>query len=91
MSSGSGPQTCPGFPGYCSESYPGQTCLVVCAFGRNNVPVCQVGHGGGSDLVLIIIDRMMEHGQQSQDVLSMSLARRSRFQGHVLEFQDTAH
>eukprot|EP00090_Calanus_glacialis_P022675 TRINITY_DN34963_c0_g1_i1.p1 TRINITY_DN34963_c0_g1~~TRINITY_DN34963_c0_g1_i1.p1 ORF type:complete len:316 (-),score=83.26 TRINITY_DN34963_c0_g1_i1:167-1081(-) len=38
---GSGPQTCPGFPGYCSESYPGQTCLVVCAFGRNNVPVCQ--------------------------------------------------
>lgn len=35
--------------------------------------------------------RMMEHGQQNQDVLSMSLARRSRFQGHVLEFQDTAH
>merc|ERR1711872_398406 len=38
---GSGPKTCPGFPGYCSESYPGDTCLVVCAFGRNNVPVCQ--------------------------------------------------
>ena len=34
--------TCPGFAGYCSESYPGDTCLVVCAFGRNNVPVCQV-------------------------------------------------
>ena len=33
--------TCPGFPGYCSESYPGDTCLVVCAFGRNNVPECQ--------------------------------------------------
>ena len=33
---------------------------------------------------------MMEHGQQNQDVLSMSLARRSRFQGHVLEFQETA-
>ena len=38
-----------------------------------------------------ILDRMIEHGQQNQDVLSMSLARRSRFQGHVLEFQDTAH
>ena len=34
--------TCPGFPGYCSESYPGDICLVVCAFGRNNVPQCQV-------------------------------------------------
>ena len=34
--------TCPGFPGYCSESYPGDVCLVVCAFGRNNVPQCQV-------------------------------------------------
>jgi len=41
VSKGSGPKTCPGFPGYCSESYPGDTCLVVCAFGRNNVPVCQ--------------------------------------------------
>ena len=39
---GGGLVTCPGFAGYCSESYPGQTCLVVCAFGRNNVPVCQV-------------------------------------------------
>merc|ERR1712126_352063 len=28
-------------PGYCSESYPGDVCLVVCARGRNNVPVCQ--------------------------------------------------
>ena len=32
----------PGVPGYCSESYPGDVCLVVCARGRNNVPVCQV-------------------------------------------------
>jgi len=38
---GGGPVTCPGFPGYCSESYPGDTCLVVCARGRNNVPECQ--------------------------------------------------
>merc|ERR1711937_994374 len=38
---GGGLVTCPGFAGYCSESYPGDTCLVVCAFGRNNVPVCQ--------------------------------------------------
>ena len=34
--------TCPGFPGYCSESYVGDTCTVVCARGRNNVPQCQV-------------------------------------------------
>jgi hypothetical protein len=34
--------TCPGFPGYCSESFPGQTCVVVCSKGRNNVPLCQV-------------------------------------------------
>ena len=34
--------TCPGYPGYCSESYPGDVCLVVCARGRNNVPQCQV-------------------------------------------------
>ena len=34
--------TCPGFPGFCSESFPGQTCNVVCDFGRNNVPLCQV-------------------------------------------------
>jgi len=36
-----GPVTCPGFPGYCSESYVGDTCTVVCARGRNNVPQCQ--------------------------------------------------
>ena len=29
-------------PGYCSESFPGQSCNVVCDFGRNNVPLCQV-------------------------------------------------
>jgi len=33
--------TCPGFPGFCSESFPGQSCNVVCDFGRNNVPLCQ--------------------------------------------------
>merc|ERR1712106_570764 len=33
--------TCPGFPGYCSESYVGDTCTVVCSRGRNNVPQCQ--------------------------------------------------
>merc|ERR1711862_866645 len=33
--------TCPGFPGYCSESYVGDTCTVVCDRGRNNVPQCQ--------------------------------------------------
>merc|ERR1719414_533367 len=32
---------CPGFPGYCSESYVGDTCSVVCSRGRNNVPECQ--------------------------------------------------
>ena len=34
--------TCPGFPGYCSESFPGQSCVVVCSRGRPNVPLCQV-------------------------------------------------
>ena len=34
--------TCPGFPGYCSESFPGMTCVVVCSRGRPNVPLCQV-------------------------------------------------
>merc|ERR1712141_645063 len=33
--------TCPGFPGYCSESFPGHTCVVVCSRGRPNVPLCQ--------------------------------------------------
>jgi len=33
--------TCPGFPGFCSESFPGNECNVVCDFGRNNVPLCQ--------------------------------------------------
>lgn len=54
--------TCPGFAGYCSESYPGQTCLVVCAFGRNNVPLCQ-DDGTWTD-----IPRCIEHepGQEQQ-------------------------
>merc|ERR1712088_134519 len=33
--------TWPGFPGYCSESFPGMSCNVVCSRGRNNVPLCQ--------------------------------------------------
>jgi len=37
----SGLTTCPGFPGFCSESFPGQSCQVVCEAGRNNVPLCQ--------------------------------------------------
>jgi len=37
----SGLVTCPGFPGYCSEAFPGTTCSVVCDVGRNNVPLCQ--------------------------------------------------
>jgi len=41
MARGQALLTCPGFPGYCSESFPGQTCNVVCDFGRNNVPLCQ--------------------------------------------------
>merc|ERR1711962_288318 len=47
--------TCPGFPGYCSESFPGQTCNVVCSFGRNNVPLCQED-GSWTD-----IPRCIEH------------------------------
>jgi len=50
-----GPVTCPGFPGYCSESYPGDTCLVVCGRGRNNVPQCQ-DDGSWTD-----IPRCIEH------------------------------
>jgi len=47
--------TCPGFPGYCSESFPGQTCVVVCSRGRNNVPLCQAD-GTWTD-----IPRCIEH------------------------------
>ena len=44
--------TCPGFPGYCSESFPGQTCVVVCSKGRNNVPLCQASAWVTQDDVL---------------------------------------
>ena len=47
--------TCPGFPGYCSESYVGDTCTVVCARGRNNVPQCQ-SDGSWTD-----VPRCIEH------------------------------
>ena len=54
LSTAAGLTTCPGFPGFCSESFPGQTCNVVCSVGRNNVPLCQVGllhgrHGFSTD------------------------------------------
>merc|ERR1711936_280967 len=41
VSSAASITTCPGFPGFCSESFPGTECNVVCDFGRNNVPLCQ--------------------------------------------------
>merc|ERR1712110_439545 len=47
--------TCPGFPGYCSEAFPGSFCNVVCARGRNNVPQCQAD-GTWTD-----IPRCIEH------------------------------
>merc|ERR1712051_76253 len=54
--------TCPGFAGYCSESYPGGVCTVVCAFGRPNVPECQAD-GTWTD-----IPRCIEHepGKETQ-------------------------
>jgi len=59
---GGGVVTCPGFPGYCSESYVGNTCLVVCARGRNNVPQCQ------EDGTWTDVPRCIEHepGQEQQ-------------------------
>jgi len=47
--------TCPGFPGYCSEAFPGSTCVVVCSRGRPNVPLCQ------SDGTWTDIPRCVEH------------------------------
>jgi len=47
--------TCPGFPGYCSESFPGSSCDVVCDVGRPNVPLCQ-DDGSWTD-----IPRCIEH------------------------------
>jgi len=54
--------TCPGFPGYCSESFVGQTCVVVCSAGRPNVPLCQ-DDGTWTD-----IPRCIEHepGKEEQ-------------------------
>jgi len=53
--------TCPGFPGYCSESFPGHSCNVVCSFGRNNVPLCQ------SDGTWTDIPRCVEHDPGVED------------------------
>ena len=47
--------TCPGFPGYCSESFPGTECNVVCDVGRNNVPLCQVGTVSNTAMAQIIL------------------------------------
>ena len=57
-----GPTTCPGIAGYCSEAYVGDTCLVVCSRGRNNVPQCQ------EDGTWTDIPRCIEHepGVQEQ-------------------------
>jgi len=57
-----GPTTCPGIAGYCSEAYVGDTCLVVCSRGRNNVPQCQ------QDGTWTDIPRCIEHepGVQEQ-------------------------
>merc|ERR1712008_521053 len=54
--------TCPGYPGYCSEAYPGGVCTVVCAFGRPNVPECQAD-GTWTD-----VPRCIEHepGKETQ-------------------------
>jgi len=53
--------TCPGFPGFCSEAFPGNTCNVVCSYGRNNVPLCQ-DDGTWSD-----IPRCIEHDPGEED------------------------
>jgi len=53
--------TCPGFPGYCSESFPGQSCVVVCSRGRPNVPLCQ------SDGTWTDIPRCIEHDPGVQE------------------------
>lgn len=56
--------TCPGFPGYCSESFPGQSCTVVCARGRNNVPLCQED-GTWTDL-----PRCVEHDPGTEEQIA---------------------
>jgi len=53
--------TCPGFPGYCSESFPGNECNVVCDVGRNNVPLCQ------EDGTWTDIPRCIEHEPGVED------------------------
>jgi len=53
--------TCPGFPGYCSEAFPGTECNVVCDVGRNNVPLCQAD-GTWTD-----IPRCIEHEPGVED------------------------
>ena len=86
---GGGLVTCPGFAGYCSESYPGDTCLVVCAFGRNNVPVCQVSVAR-HPVPTISVCRRTGPGLMNLAVLSTSRVSLSRYQGPVLESRATA-
>ena len=61
MARGQALLTCPGFPGYCSESFPGQTCNVVCDFGRNNVPLCQVIFLIGGCSILTAWQKNIDH------------------------------
>ena len=65
--------TCPGFPGYCSESYPGDTCLVVCAFGRNNVPECQ-DDGTWTD-----VPRWCRDGSSGQSNIGLEMGNNSYY------------
>ena len=52
----------PGFPGYCSESFPGQSCNVVCDFGRNNVPLCQVRQWSSPSYDVCCLLSVVQHG-----------------------------
>ena len=81
--------TCPGFAGYCSESYPGDTCLVVCAFGRNNVPVCQVREAR-PPVSTVLVCRRTGPGLMNLGVSSTSPASPSRCPGPALECPATA-
>merc|ERR1712123_394640 len=69
--------TCPGFPGYCSESYVGDTCTVVCARGRNNVPQCQ------EDGTWTDIPRCIEHDPGVEETVIMEVKVKEEDQAKV--------
>merc|ERR1712123_222997 len=69
--------TCPGFPGYCSESYIGDTCAVVCARGRNNVPQCQ------EDGTWTDIPRCIEHDPGVEETVIMEVKVKEEDQAKV--------